>query len=137
MSGLLNASFGNAVEIIVGIAALLNGLSIAMKLSASTDDVPRSITNCSDVCECLRTIFTCDRLTLSQMLGSILSNILLVLGCSFLAGKGPLLLKEKMGSLGIGGLYHTQGFFNGTGAQACVLCCSALLNPSLNCSAFF
>lgn len=25
MSGLLNASFGNAVEIIVGIAALLNG----------------------------------------------------------------------------------------------------------------
>jgi Ca2+:H+ antiporter len=25
MSGLLNASFGNAVEIIVGVAALLNG----------------------------------------------------------------------------------------------------------------
>ncbi|KAI6045576.1 calcium proton exchanger [Pisolithus marmoratus] len=44
LSGLLNASFGNAVEIIIGIAALLN-----------------------------------------DMLGSILSNILLVLGCSFLA----------------------------------------------------
>jgi Ca2+:H+ antiporter len=27
MSGLLNASFGNAVEVIIGIAALLNGLS--------------------------------------------------------------------------------------------------------------
>lgn len=66
-------------------------------------------------------------MTLSQMLGSILSNILLVLGCSFLAGKGPLLLKEKMGSLDIGGLYHTQGFFNGTGAQAYVLYCSPLL----------
>ncbi|KAG1719297.1 hypothetical protein EDB19DRAFT_1584992, partial [Suillus lakei] len=30
MSGLLNASFGNAVEIIVGVAALLDGLSIAL-----------------------------------------------------------------------------------------------------------
>ncbi|KIK61873.1 hypothetical protein GYMLUDRAFT_558067 [Collybiopsis luxurians FD-317 M1] len=52
LAGLLNASFGNAVEIIVGIAALMQ-----------------------------------DQLTIVQnsLLGSILSNILLVLGCSFLA----------------------------------------------------
>ncbi|KAG1742800.1 hypothetical protein EDB19DRAFT_596393, partial [Suillus lakei] len=68
MSGLLNASFGNAVEIIVGVAALLDGQV---------------------------------RIVQTSMLGSILSNILLVLGCSFL----------------VGGLYHEQGFFNGTGAQ--------------------
>ncbi|KAG2108644.1 Sodium/calcium exchanger protein-domain-containing protein, partial [Suillus discolor] len=72
MSGLLNASFGNAVEIIIGVAALLNGQL---------------------------------RIVQTSMIGSILSNILLVLGCSFLAG----------------GLYHTEGLFNGTGAQACVL----------------
>ncbi|KAG2035145.1 Sodium/calcium exchanger protein-domain-containing protein [Suillus americanus] len=68
ISGLLNASFGNAVEIIVGVAALLNGQLRIVQMS---------------------------------MIGSILSNILLVLGCSFLAG----------------GLYHKQGFFNGTGAR--------------------
>ncbi|KAI5120470.1 hypothetical protein M0805_006490 [Coniferiporia weirii] len=53
LSGLLNASFGNAVEIIVGIAALLQ------------DEL---------------------RIVQTSMLGSILSNLLLVLGCSFLAG---------------------------------------------------
>ncbi|KAH8117028.1 Sodium/calcium exchanger protein-domain-containing protein [Phellopilus nigrolimitatus] len=53
LSGLLNASFGNAVEIIVGIAALLQGEL---------------------------------RIVQTSMLGSILSNLLLVLGCSFLAG---------------------------------------------------
>nr|VWO97935.1 PLA2 protein [Ganoderma boninense] len=53
LSGLLNASFGNAVEIIVGIAALLQGEL---------------------------------RIVQTSLLGSILSNILLVLGCSFLAG---------------------------------------------------
>ncbi|KAJ7633061.1 Sodium/calcium exchanger protein-domain-containing protein [Roridomyces roridus] len=52
LAGLLNASFGNAVEIIVGVAALLqNELRIVQ----------------------------------TSMLGSILSNLLLVLGCSFLA----------------------------------------------------
>ncbi|KXN92257.1 Vacuolar calcium ion transporter [Leucoagaricus sp. SymC.cos] len=53
LAGLLNASFGNAVEIIVGVAALLQ------------DEV---------------------RIVQTSMLGSILSNILLVLGCSFVAG---------------------------------------------------
>jgi Ca2+:H+ antiporter len=52
LAGLLNATFGNAVEIIVGITALLQG----------------------EV-----------RIVQTSMLGSILSNILLVLGCSFLA----------------------------------------------------
>jgi len=52
LAGLLNASFGNAVEIIVGVAALLQ------------DEI---------------------RIVQTSMLGSILSNILLVLGCSFVA----------------------------------------------------
>ncbi|KAG1741113.1 calcium proton exchanger [Suillus lakei] len=85
MSGLLSASFGNAVEIIVGVAALLNGQLRIVQMS---------------------------------MLGSILSNILLVLGCSFLAG----------------GLYYEQGFFNGTGAQASAslmtLSCITLVIPA-------
>jgi len=53
MGGLLNATFGNAVELIVSIVALRNGEI---------------------------------RIVQSSMLGSILSNILLVLGCCFLAG---------------------------------------------------
>ncbi|KAG1877644.1 calcium proton exchanger [Suillus subalutaceus] len=85
ISGLLNASFGNAVEIIVGVAALLNGQL---------------------------------RIVQTSMLGSILSNILLVLGCSFLAG----------------GLYHKEGVFNGTGAQASAslmaLSCITLVIPA-------
>ncbi|KAG0705145.1 Sodium/calcium exchanger protein-domain-containing protein [Suillus ampliporus] len=85
MSGLLNASFGNAVEIIVGVAALLNGQL---------------------------------RIVQTSMLGSILSNILLVLGCSFFAG----------------GLYHKQGIFNSTGAQASAslmtLSCITLVIPA-------
>jgi len=53
LAGLLNASFGNAVEIIVGVVALLQGQL---------------------------------RIVQTSLLGSILSNLLLVLGCSFLAG---------------------------------------------------
>jgi Ca2+:H+ antiporter len=53
MGGLLNATFGNAVELIVSIVALRNGEI---------------------------------RIVQSSMLGSILSNILLVLGCCFVAG---------------------------------------------------
>lgn len=53
VAGLLNATFGNAVEAIVGLVALHKG---------DLDIIKRS------------------------MLGSILSNILLVLGCSFIAG---------------------------------------------------
>ncbi|KIM21352.1 hypothetical protein M408DRAFT_333492 [Serendipita vermifera MAFF 305830] len=69
LGALLNASFGNAVEIIVGIAALLQGQL---------------------------------RIVQTSMLGSILSNILLVLGCAFFAG----------------GLTHHEGNFEATGAQA-------------------
>ncbi|KAF2460550.1 vacuolar calcium ion transporter /H(+) exchanger [Lineolata rhizophorae] len=53
LGGLMNATFGNAVELIVSIVALKNGEI---------------------------------RIVQSSMLGSILSNILLVLGCCFLAG---------------------------------------------------
>lgn len=68
-AGLLNASFGNAVEIIVGIAALLQNQLDIVKTS---------------------------------MLGSVLSNILLVLGCSFLAA----------------GLRFEESHFGATAAQA-------------------
>ncbi|KAH3939168.1 calcium ion transporter [Parastagonospora nodorum] len=53
LGGLMNATFGNAVELIVSIVALKDGEI---------------------------------RIVQSSMLGSILSNILLVLGCCFLAG---------------------------------------------------
>ncbi|GHJ90039.1 hypothetical protein NliqN6_6441 [Naganishia liquefaciens] len=53
LAGILNATFGNAVELIVGIVAL------------QQDQL---------------------RLVQTSMLGSILSNLLLVLGCSFAAG---------------------------------------------------
>lgn len=52
LGGLMNATFGNAVEAIVGILALIKGEL---------------------------------RIVQTSMLGSILSNVLLVLGCSFLA----------------------------------------------------
>ena len=85
LSGLLNASFGNAVEIIVGIAALFH------------DQI---------------------RIVQTSMLGSILSNILLVLGCSFFAG----------------GLKHHEGNFQVQGAQASAslmtLACITLVIPA-------
>ncbi|KIM55052.1 hypothetical protein SCLCIDRAFT_1221459 [Scleroderma citrinum Foug A] len=85
LSGLLNASFGNAVEIIIGIAALTNGEL---------------------------------RIVQTSMLGSILSNILLVLGCSFF----------------VGGLLQEEGTFNSTGAQAAAslmtLSCITLVIPA-------
>ncbi|KAI0927472.1 hypothetical protein AcV5_008004 [Taiwanofungus camphoratus] len=85
LSGLLNASFGNAVEIIVGIAALLQGQL---------------------------------RIVQTSMLGSILSNLLLVLGCSFLAG----------------GLKYPESTFQVTAAQASsslmTLACITLVIPA-------
>ncbi|KAL8695151.1 MAG: hypothetical protein Q9218_000319 [Villophora microphyllina] len=68
LGGLLNATFGNAVELIVSIVALKNGEI---------------------------------RIVQASMLGSILSNILLVLGCCFLAG----------------GIKHTEQNFNSTVAS--------------------
>ncbi|KAI0086217.1 Sodium/calcium exchanger protein-domain-containing protein [Irpex rosettiformis] len=85
LSGLLNASFGNAVEIIVGIAALLQ------------DEM---------------------RIVQTSLLGSILSNLLLVLGCSFVAG----------------GIYYSEGRFQATAAQAAsslmTLACITLVIPA-------
>ncbi|KAK9448839.1 calcium/proton exchanger [Limtongia smithiae] len=60
LGGLLNATFGNAVELIVAIVALSKGEILIVQAS---------------------------------MLGSILSNILLVLGCCFLAG--GMIYKEQ------------------------------------------
>ncbi|EST05688.1 Sodium/calcium exchanger membrane region [Kalmanozyma brasiliensis GHG001] len=69
LGGLLNATFGNAVELIVGIAALLQGQL---------------------------------RIVQTSLIGSILSNILLVLGMSFVAG----------------GLKRSENTFQQTAAQA-------------------
>ncbi|KAE9398985.1 calcium/proton exchanger [Gymnopus androsaceus JB14] len=86
LAGLLNASFGNAVEIIVGIAALMQG--------------------------------SCYQLVIVQnsLLGSILSNILLVLGCSFLAA----------------GFKYPESNFQVTAAQASLmtLACITLIIPA-------
>ena len=68
LAGLLNATFGNAVEIIVGLVALFKGEFRIVQTSVRTRILLRT------------------RVYREQMLGSILSNILLVLGCSFLAG---------------------------------------------------
>ncbi|KAH9950297.1 calcium/proton exchanger [Amylocystis lapponica] len=85
LSGLLSASFGNAVEIIVGVAALLQGEM---------------------------------RIVQTSMLGSILSNLLLVLGCSFFAG----------------GLKYSESNFQVTAAQASsslmTLSCITLVIPA-------
>ncbi|KAJ7735278.1 Sodium/calcium exchanger protein-domain-containing protein [Mycena maculata] len=85
LAGLLNASFGNAVEIIVGIAALLQ------------DEL---------------------RIVQTSMLGSILSNLLLVLGCSFLAA----------------GFKYKESNFQVTAAQASsslmTLACITLVIPA-------
>ncbi|KAL4257306.1 Vacuolar calcium ion transporter [Pleurotus pulmonarius] len=85
LAGLLNASFGNAVEIIVGVAALLQ------------DEL---------------------RIVQTSMLGSILSNILLVLGCSFLAA----------------GLKFSESSFQATAAQTSAslmtLACITLVIPA-------
>ncbi|KAL8855107.1 MAG: hypothetical protein Q9221_000013 [Calogaya cf. arnoldii] len=68
LGGLMNATFGNAVELIISIVALKNGEI---------------------------------RIVQASMLGSILSNILLVLGCCFLAG----------------GIKHKEQSFNSTVAS--------------------
>jgi Ca2+:H+ antiporter len=69
IGGLINASFGNAVEIIVAIQALL------------ANEI---------------------RVVQASMIGSIFSNLLLVLGCCFF----------------FGGLYHKEQTFNATAASA-------------------
>lgn len=85
LGGLLNATFGNAVEAIVGIIALFKGEL---------------------------------RIVQTSMLGSILSNILLVLGCAFLAA----------------GFYFKESNFQVTAAQTSgslmVLACATLIIPA-------
>ncbi|KAG8953908.1 hypothetical protein FRC00_006070, partial [Tulasnella sp. 408] len=85
LGGLLNASFGNAVEIIVGVAALIQGEL---------------------------------RIVQTSMLGSILSNLLLVLGMSFISGQA----------------YRPEGLFQETAAQTSsslmTLACLTLVIPA-------
>lgn len=69
LGGLLNATFGNAVELIVGVVALVQGQL---------------------------------RIVQTSLIGSILSNILLVLGMSFVAG----------------GIFRSENTFQQTAAQA-------------------
>ncbi|XP_020216289.1 vacuolar cation/proton exchanger 5 [Cajanus cajan] len=63
VGGLLNATFGNATELIISIYALKNGMTRVVQLS---------------------------------LLGSILSNMLLVLGCAFLCGGIVFNKKEQV-----------------------------------------
>ncbi|KAK8237713.1 calcium/proton exchanger [Phyllosticta capitalensis] len=85
IGGLMNATFGNAVELIVSIVALKNGEI---------------------------------RIVQSSMLGSILSNSLLVLGCCFLAG----------------GLSQSEQEFNSTVASTMsslmAVACASLIIPA-------
>lgn len=91
LGGLLNASFGNAVELIVGIVALTQGQL---------------------------------RIVQTSMLGSILSNLLLVLGMSFFAG----------------GIAYDESEFQQTAAQASAsvmtLSCITLIIPAAYESSF-
>jgi Ca2+/Na+ antiporter len=68
VGGLLNASFGNATEVIVSVAGLRAGLLRVVQLS---------------------------------LLGSVLSNMLLVLGCAFLAG-GTRYKEQTFNVTGVG-----------------------------------
>ena len=62
VGGLLNATFGNATELIISVYALRNGMI---------------------------------RVVQQSLLGSILSNMLLVLGCAFFSG-GLVFSKEQV-----------------------------------------
>ena len=81
LAGLLNATFGNAVEIIVGLVALFKGEVRIVQTSV-----------------CIRIFFSVTYVYCVQMLGSILSNILLVLGCSFFAGMSMCQFREPVHS---------------------------------------
>ena len=91
LGALLNATFGNAVELIVSVVALRKGFV---------------------------------RLVQTSLLGSVLSNLLLVLGTSFL----------------LGGLRYEQQVYNRKGAQIfasmLLLACLALAVPSAYVNAF-
>ncbi|KAI6150629.1 calcium proton exchanger [Pisolithus tinctorius] len=89
LSGLLNASFGNAVEIIIGTAALLNGEL---------------------------------RIVQTSMLGSILSNILLVLGCSFLAGESFAIPAHR--------IWLSAWYLANTSSKLMTLSCITLVIPA-------
>ena len=87
LGGLMNATFGNATEVIISAIAL-----VAAK--PENDFAMLRIVQVSLVrptCSCRRyslfaRAFQCSQLNVFCQLGSILSNCLLVLGCAFLLG---------------------------------------------------
>lgn len=85
IGGLVNATFGNVVEVVVAVLALANGQIVVVQ---------------------------------SSLIGSVLSNLLLVLGCSFIAG----------------GVTKKENHFNAVGASAnsslLMLASFAMLIPS-------
>ena len=79
VGGLLNATFGNATELIISIYALKSGMIRVVQLS---------------------------------LLGSILSNMLLVLGCAFFSGGLVFYKKEQVfDKVGVQASY-SDGFFS-------------------------
>jgi len=107
LAGLLNATFGNAVEVIVGLVALLKGEVRIVQTSV-----------------CNRPYLRTTHVYHAQMLGSILSNILLVLGCSFLAGMIDISVRRMIALIWwhrAGGIVNHESTFRVTAAQTLVL----------------
>ncbi|CAI7891270.1 unnamed protein product, partial [Closterium sp. NIES-53] len=116
VGGLLNATFGNATELIISVFALQNGLirvvRMTLLVSILSSPHPPSLTDCFPDCfpnrlsptpvggllnatfgnatELIISIFALQngliRVVQMSLLGSILSNMLLVLGCAFYVG---------------------------------------------------
>jgi len=108
LAGLLNATFGNAVEVIVGLVALFKGEVRIVQTSVCTRPYLR-----------VRTTHVYH----AQMLGSILSNILLVLGCSFLVGMINISVPRMIALIWwhhAGGIYNHESTFRVTAAQTLV-----------------
>ena len=78
LGGLLNATFGNAVELIVAIAALVQSMFFVLgSISSRGRENEANAPNTDHTDEL--------RLVQMSLLGSVLSNLLLVLGMSFAA----------------------------------------------------
>jgi Ca2+:H+ antiporter len=108
IGGLLNATFGNAAELIIALAALWKARVIAFDTAAISDPDER-VRRADQLLELVKASIT----------GSIIGNILLVLGLAILAG----------------GLFHKRQVFNRTaasmGTTLLALASVGLLVPSL------
>ena len=95
VGGLLNATFGNAVELIVSIVALRKGMIKLVQVRENEGTASTATHSCMDLfVNCLLTVsfilahlvLACACAVQTSLLGSILSNCLLVLGMAFLLG---------------------------------------------------